>query len=256
MPNQYGIYTLKDMRDHVRRKLLAYAPTDVDEATGEETLDSVGEPIGTVDRLYSNTDLNVWINEAVTGYFVNMAVNSGSVWADEALIDIVPNRPEYSLPNDLCQLRGLYWKDDRTPLMLAPPSERTLMLMIESPEEWTPGIENGAPSYRRQLNNIVLGEPEYFERENTGGILVRYTKWINFLAYDEAMLETQFARVLQECVVCQATITALSMKANIDPPGALIAEESKWSDRLTALIRTSTNAPFIQMVAEHPGARR
>ncbi len=244
MPDDIGRLTFKEMREAVWRSLAALYPTSTDPTTGEEAADP------RVDPLFSKNDLDRWINEAVTMRFLSLVENSDKVFADEEFIDVEIDVVEYALPVDMAFLRGLYWKDPAYSISQMPFNERQQMWQID---EGTPGLavemSNGVPTYRRQLDNFVLNEAQ--KTVNPGGICVRYVKWINHLVQDEAILETSYARVLQELIIIDAAISAASRKAFLDT-SALKEDQTRWENHLAIAARMHDCPPSMQMVVRHP----
>ena len=239
------------MREAVWRNAAAYMPGAVDSASGVES--------GTaeINTLLSKEDVNRWINEALTAHYVNMVANSNTTWADEAIIDVKKDKVEYTLPEDLAQLRSCWWKPVDIEMKKVPPSERIYMHLLDEATDLPESSMNGAPTYRRNLNYIVINDPKAVDRDNDGGVLVRYIKWVNYLAKDDDRIETQFARVLQEMVILDATVAGLSRKFNLPAPQELQLEIARWETRLATLLRNTTSAPFVQMIpTQHPGVRR
>ena len=249
MPNVLGIYSLAELRDRTRR-VMNGVRRDVNPTTGIE--DPASQ---TIDALFSNDDLNFYINSAITATWADTVLASDTPWADEALIDIELNRMEYNLPSDLAQLRNLWWKDPSTPLSLAPMSARRLMNLWDEGSGLPAEMQGGAPTYRRNLDQVWLNEPEFVSQPNVGGIMVRYIKWRNFLDNDDATLETEFAPLLQEVVIRAAAVEGLSERSQLDT-SQIQGVLTKWEQRLSLVVRNATNPPFAQMVTKHPVTRR
>lgn len=263
MPNTLGLYTLFELREKVRRIIDGLQPI-VNTTTGEEkkVLDATGNPVvddvttttqldgALIDPLFTNDDLNFFINSALTETWIDVVVASDTVMADEELIDVKMNIVEYALPDDMAQLRSLHWKSfDRT-LSVVPPSKRRLMHQIDEPTSDIDIFHDGAPSYRRNLNFIRLNHTPH--HDNPGGILCRYIKHANFLDRDGAFIETQFARVMQEVVIRAAAIEAATTKSQLDV-SPLKAKLDEWTTRLSMLVRNSNNPPYVYMtIPEHP----
>lgn len=244
MPDDIGRMNFGEMREAVWRALAALYPSSVDPTTGEEAADP------RVDPLFTKNDLDRWINEAVTMRFLDLIENADKILLDEEFIDVEVDIVEYALPTDMAFLRGLYWKDPSVPISQMPFNERQLMFQTD---EGTPGdnleFSNGVPTYRRQLDNFVLNQAQ--KTQNLGGICIRYVKWANHLIQDDQILETVYAKIIQELVIIDAAIKAASRKAFLDTT-ALKEDRTEWENRLAIAARMSDCPPFMQMVVHHP----
>lgn len=254
MPNDEGLYTLEEMRERVRRNIDGLRSSITEVAVPDLVAPLVpGDEQGAIDidPMYSNQDLNYFLNTALTNRCVSIFVEDPNALADTETVDILANVPEYSLPADMGQIRSLWWKDPKTPYTINPPTRRTFM--IPSDEVKGPVAErslaNGVPSYRRQLNQFVLQPPP--KVDNPQGVEVRYTKWLNYMAQDNDTVETQFARIIQEVIILDAAISAVSRKSFMDP-SALAADLAKAEGALTLALRNSNNPPFMQLSTRHP----
>lgn len=235
-----GRLTFAEIREGAWRAVQAIYPTSVNANTGEEAINPV------IDRLYSKQNMDRIINESLTGRYLDLVGDSDHIFSDMELVDIKKDVTEYALPDDMAILRGLFWKDPHVSLLVMPHNERGLMPLIEGTED----IFTDTPSYRRQLNNFVLNDPP--KQDNDGGVLVQYTKWIMPLTLEDQVIETQFARVLQEIVILEAAALALGRYAHLDAT-ELRASIVPWEKRLAILARNSTSPPFIYMrTDQHP----
>ena len=242
MPDIYGKYTLLEMIHRTWRRLGAYYPESVDINSGEES------QVFCVDPLFSRDDVIDAINEAASARFTDLIVNSQSVLLDEDLIHVNADQAEYRIPEDAAIIRALYWKDPSNPLELVPPNERVPMVNTDNIDTniYQPGDTFGCivPTWKRRLDYIVIDPVPTIA--NRGGILIEYVKWLNYLANDDDVLETQFARALQECCILQAVITLGSRK------GKMRMEEEnaqllQWDQRFALLVRNAVQPAQIQM---------
>lgn len=252
MPNDEGLYTLAEMRERTRRNIdaLRSSITQVP-VVGTPPLVPGDEIPGTqdIDPMYSNEDLNYFINTALTERAVSIFVEDPNSLADSETVDILANIAEYSLPADMGQIRSLWWKDPSTPYTIQPPTKRTFMIPSDEEHGVIRTLANGVPTYRRQLNQFVLSTAP--KKDNPQGVEVRYTKWLNYLGQDDSVIETQFARILQECVILDAAIACASRRSFMDP-SALAADLAKAEGALTLALRNSNNPPFMQLSTRHP----
>jgi hypothetical protein len=249
MPDILGRYTLAEMREIVRR-LIDGIRVSVDTGTGAESGAKVLDP------LFSNEDINFFLNSAITMTFVDMNAGNEEVFEDEEPIDVTADICEYSLPDDVCQLRALWWKPPEIAYTIVPKQRRTLMHLINEPVEQFQEIDDGfTPSYHMRLNFIGLNEPERVKKDNPQGILATYIKWANYLDLDGDILETQFARIMQEVVVRRTAVELIEKKTKLDP-AAMMPNLVEWTDRLMMVVRGSMNPATINMVTRNPWKRR
>ena len=234
MPDGLGRYTRSEMREIIRRYTDLVQSSSVSAAGAEADGSLVISPIA------SNEDLNFMLNAAVSTRFVDMALADETALADSEYIDIETYRVEYPLPVDLAILRALYWKDSGATHEIHPPADRVLMYLVDG--ESPSADANGVPTYRRRLDKIVLNEAP--TADNSGGIMVDYVKWALPLLSDDQVLETQYARVMQEVVILDVAIDVIALKLRLDP-SILVTLRDGRLDRLTALIRSSLSPPFM-----------
>lgn len=199
-----GLLTLAEMREVVWRNVRGLTPGAVD-ADGNE---SGGV---TIDPLFSVQTLNRYIQTSVTANAAVIAQQSDTVMSDDTIIDVVQDVTEYVLPPDMISLQGLFWKPAGVAYSTLPVNQRTQMDCV-GPNG--PCWQNGAPTYRLHMQYVVLTEAP--KQDNLGGIQVQYKKWLLQLTQDDDKLETQFARLLQEVVILDATIKAASRQSGLD----------------------------------------
>lgn len=226
------------MRQQVWRWANTLTPAQVS-AQGAET----GTP--TISTLYTDLDVNVAINQAVTARFLDMTANGEDLFADEEYIDVVAGLVEYVLPVDLAFLRSLWWKDHNVSADLvqsAPnPPARVFMHKVD---DGIPTWYNSAPTYRFYMNIVRLNEtPRY---DNARGIQVRYIKWAQYMAHDDAVLEMQFAPLVQQLVILDAVAALTSLKGGLVFQH-LAEERLKWETRLAYAVRSQLSPPFINI---------
>jgi hypothetical protein len=244
--------TLLEMREAVWRNLAAIYPGSVDPVTGQSFNPRI-------DPLFTKEDVDLWINESLTGHFLDVTENADEVFADEATLDVVANTPEIELPEDMAFFRSAWWKPVNYQLSQAPPSGRTFMLKVDDPGTTTRDMvgAGSVPRYRLQLDFLVL-EP-VSTVDNPGGVLVRYIKWAQHLAQDDQIIESQFARVLQECVILEAAMSGAGRKAFLDVSPLKISYDI-WRERLMVAARrynvpTSVQIRTVMPIRLYPGSR-
>jgi len=217
----------------------------VDPTTGAEAA------LIALDPLFSNEDINLQLNTGIVSIHADMVAANGEVFQDEDYVDIEVDRVEYPLPADLMQLRELLWKDASTSYTFAPPVEYTFMHKIDEPAGLFGSALNGAPTYRLGLSRFFINDPSFVKRANPKGVKVRYIKWPQPLDTDEAYLETQFARLVQEVLVRRAAIELIELKTKLDA-SPLKAERDQWTARLDRAVKDSFNPTMVQFIARHP----
>lgn len=244
-----GRYTLKEMREMARRNVLALKAFPITTDGKEQKPD--GSPSDyVVDRLVTDPDLNFWLNTALTNRCISIFYNAEKVLSDEETINVLANVIEYELPADLGILRSAWWKDPRDLYTIVPPVERVKMDFYEGDEDFpdTSGRFE-APSYRRQLNFLVLNQVP--DEDNPQGILVKYIKWINPLVQDDTIIETEFARILQEIIVIDASIMAASRHRYLDT-AELRKDQVAMEANLLMYCRISSNPSSVRLITDYP----
>jgi hypothetical protein len=243
MPDSIGRYTLAEMRV-ATREWLGEINHEVD-SLGAAVLGSAH-----VGATFPDHVINIALNQALTARYIDAVLNDVTVFADEERIDIVEGQTEYAFPDDYAFLRGLYWKDPGLDLEYAPPSERMQMYMSDElgPDlqlEWC-----GAPTFRLNLNYFVLNEAP--RQDNPGGVLCRYVKWCLYLAVDDQVVETQWARLLQELMILDAVDSLSSIRVGVTF-AKIQGERLRWETRLGLAIRNTYTPANIQFVyLKHP----
>lgn len=227
------------------RWLAALRADSVDLTTGVESAGSK------IDEMYTKDRVIEAINLAVTKYAVDVMVGDETVLAEERFLNVTANVVEYTLPEDLAFLKRCRWKDPADPHTVQPPNEYREMYATDNiAPEALDAFENGAPRFKRRQNRIVLDRTP--DRDNAQGIMVEYIKWFHYLATDDQFLETQYARILQECVILSSAknlsgITGGSVMAGLD------MELKEVEARLGLACRAGMTPPYMQMIpATHP----
>lgn len=240
-----GRKNLLEMRASTWRWLAALRADTVEPGTGEESL-SVQ-----IDELYTKQDVNEKLNIAVTKYAVDVMLGDPTVLEDEATIDVIKNKVDYLFPEDLCFLKGCWWKDPEDNYSVQPPNDRRIMYSTDNiAPDSLDVLENGAPRYRRRLNGLVLDRTP--DKDNPQGILVQYIKWFQYLATDDQYLESQYARILQEAVILSAAKTLSGSKGG-SQMAILDSELKELEARLQGACKNGQTPPFMQMIpAYHP----
>lgn len=253
--NEIGLYTLYEMRRQVWRRLDSYRPTDVQLYDQEVVPVSPENPDGrttgastgpfAIDAIYPKEEVNAQINIALREHYLDLVLSMETAFSDETEIDIVADQSEYELPYDMAMLRGLYWKDPYDTRTVVPINARTLMPLLDGSLQQESSPQSVAlPSYRIQLNQFVLNPVPTLD--NPGGVLVRYVKWNIYLSDDAQVIESQFAPILQECVIIAAAISLAQTKAMLDVKPWL-DELARWKERLLQLVRMTLTPPNIRM---------
>ena len=94
MPDDQGRMSLKEMRIAVWANLAAIYPGQVDPCTGEAF-----NPM--YDPLFTKQDVDQWINESLTGHYLDLTDGSDEVFADEAVLNVLANTKEIELPEEI-----------------------------------------------------------------------------------------------------------------------------------------------------------
>jgi hypothetical protein len=211
---------------------------------GEETPSSIE-----LDDLVTNQDINAALNTSLTMRTVDLAVAAdGPTMSDETYIDIVAGQLEYELPEDLCFLRTLYYKSPTQQFSLMPPlvpPSYAYDPMTEVDEERAPATDiNSVPTYKRRLGMVVLNYAP--QSDNANGLRVEYVKWLNPLLDDDAVIETQFVRILQEVVILDAAVELTVTKLKLDP-GALVMMRGQIEERFIMAVRSAHTSNRTQI---------
>lgn len=245
MPNGVGLYTLAEMRELVRRRLGTYQAGRVDVATGSED----PEVASYIDPVITNTDINFELNAAVVRRGIEVSILDESLLTEEAFFDVEEDIVEYELPEDLLFLRGLYWlPTDRTATLV--PSDSEYRLPMHYVDGEGPSIDkDGVPTFRRRQNFIVLNAAP--TSAATSGILIDYVKWMLYLEADDQVLETQFARILQEVIVLDAAIALTVEKLHLDA-AELVQMAKSWGERLVLATQSSLTPKIVDTVPVTP----
>jgi len=202
MPDSLGRYTLAEMQDRVRRELNDAILT-VNTSTGDETTSPVLPT-----QLYSNTDINIALNNSMIEGFIEMATNHEEIFAQITYISTQGSFiGPYALPANMIKLRWLKWK-----------SPAQLIGNIR-PDQWQPmayydeDLSSGqgrdfsggrSPSYQRVGNNIYLNENQY--QSNTNGIMVNSVIIPPELVNPDDVVQSQFARPMQSFMIFDAAV--------------------------------------------------
>lgn len=203
--NQYGLYTLAELRDIVRRKCDTYR-ANVNITTGAET------SLQQLDPIVSNEDIDMYLNTALIKRMIDINVLDNTIMADEQKINIVANTVEYALPEDLFYIRALYFKPLGVTYSEVPPSMRIYLQEYDqdNDQNW---LFDGTPTYRRRLNTIVLNQVP--TQANPGGLVVDYVKSHLALRADDQVIETPLAQIIQEVVILDAVVFITTEKMQV-----------------------------------------
>lgn len=234
---------LQDMRVAVWDYLVAYYP----EATNP---DGTVSPDFRIDPLYPKMTVDRLLNQSLTAHFVDLSIGAPEAFSDQENIDVVAGQVEYKLPADMAFLRSLWWKDPGTAYAFYPAQDRKLMPYYDQDDKALEmSLGTTVPTFRRQMEYIVLNDTP--TQDNPEGIQVRYIKWVNYLADDDVVIESEFARILQEVITLDAAVAASSRKGMMDTT-ELRKDLATWEARLSAAAGLSNSPPFKQLTFFHP----
>lgn len=256
MPDQWGRYSLVEMRTYILRNLTAYWTGATDPVTGLES----GQPQLGQNPQFSVQNLNLRLNASATKTSILITAENEKVFAAEVFFDVIGTsnisagigQVTYALPPDMCQVRGLWWK---TPSLQTPPfnpshyKPMSYQDQINSPEEF--GGSLGRPTWRIVGPNIVLNQdPARFlglYAVNPQGIWFRYIRFNTYLTSDTQYLDFPYARVAQECVVWDATLDCLRSQDEIVDASGVTATLQYWNQQLELMIRNEYRPPEMQL---------
>lgn len=223
--DDYGRYSLGEMREAVRRKL------DELRATVEE-----GDETEIVDfgSLITNQTIDFHLRAALTVYFVDMVASDERFYSEEEYINVIEDVDEYPLPADLGYLRGLYWKSEDTTSTQVPMNERKLMTELDLDNDIGGTLDNDAPMYRILMNRIKLDRTP--QKNNNLGILVSYVKLPLPLRSEDDYLDPIFPLILQEVMILDSVVEISAQVLKIDT-SELRTSLQRLVDRLTLSVR-------------------
>jgi hypothetical protein len=174
-----------------------------------------------------------------------------TLFAVEVLYDANVGQTQYPVPPDMCQLRGLLWKDASISPANARPDDYNWMSYqdnIENPSDF--GGQVGRPTWRRVGNIFKLNQdPGDFQvGNNPQGIMVRYIKWIQFLINDGDYLDFTNARIIQECVAWDATLDCARTQDEMVDTTGIEKTLAYWNQQLEIVTRNSYRPPNIRLI--------
>jgi len=235
-------YTLSDMRDRVRRRVDAIRYT-VHKTTGEET---AGAAPVQLDPALSNQDIDMYLQSALTMRYAQIVVEDPNSYSDTTYIDIVTNQQEYRLPQDIFMLRALYWlRTDEDFGTRQPPQKMDMMKEEDAQQDLYEDLEpDAAPTYRRRMGYIVLNTVPL--ESWTGRIMVDYVKTAQPLVHADQALQFQYANILQEMIIIDASAGILEQRYKLDTQ-FLRGEAAQMQGTITQLIRNAHNYKSVEL---------
>lgn len=246
MPDSFNRYSLLELRQYILRNLASVRIQTVDLITGQES--------GTIylgfNQQFSAQDLNLRINSSLTKTSLLINAENDKIFAKEVFYDASPGVLQYAIPPDYMQLRGLWWKDASTPAPADPSAYRLMSMQdnIEAPYDF--GGQVGRPTFRRvgsywQLNR----DPGDFSPAlNVQGIMVRYLRWNAFLSADTDYISLNYAQIVQEVVVWDATVDCLKTQDEVVDMTGAKETLAYWNQQLEILIRNEYRPPNIRLI--------
>ena len=246
MPDEFNRYSLAELRAYVLRNLASLRVQTVDPITGQESgLTYLG-----LNAQFSAQDLNMRINSSLTKTSLLLNAENETLFAKEVYYDADPGSVQYPFPPDMCQLRGLWWKD---PGIRAPAHAHDYHIMsyqddIEAPYGFSGQV--GRPTWRRVGNFFVLShDPKHFYNGiNVQGIQVRYIHWNRFLVEDTDYISLPNAQVVQECVAWDATMDCITTQDEMVDASGIAKNLAYWNQQLEIVARNSYRPPNIRLV--------
>ncbi len=246
MPDEFNRYSLAELRAYVLRNLASLRVTTVDPISGQES----GTTYLGLNAQFSLETLNMRINSSLTKTSLLLNAENETLFAKEVYYDADPGSLQYPFPPDMCQLRGLWWKD---PALRAPACPDDFHIMsyqdnIEDPHEFTGQL--GRPTWRRVGSFFVLSkDPKFFYNGiNVQGILVRYIRWNHFLVNDTDYIDLPNAQVVQEVVAWDATMDSITTQDEMVDASGVAKNLEYWNQQLEIVARNSYRPPNIRLV--------
>jgi hypothetical protein len=245
MPDTHGRYNLLELRQYVLRNLASLRPTTVDPTTGAETAPLL---LG-LNAQFSKEALNLRINSSATKTALLVNAENETAFAAEVFYDANVGQTQYAVPPDLCQLRGLWWKDASIVAPARPDDYNPMSMQdtFNNPSDFSGQV--GRPTWRRVGNIFQLNQdPRDFQvGQNISGIWVKYIKWISFLVEDTDYLDFTNARIIQECIVWDATLDSVRSQEEVVDASGVEKSLAYWNQQLEIVVRNSYRPPNIRL---------
>jgi len=246
MPDEFNRYNLAELRAYVLRNLASLRAQVVDPISGQES----GTTYLGLNAQYSAQDLNLRINSSLTKTSLLLNAENETLYAKEVFYDAAPGQVQYALPPDMCQLRGLWWKN---PGIAAPASPDSYRLMsyqdeIEAPHGFSGQV--GRPTWRRVGAQIVLNQDpvDFSPAINIQGIWVRYIRWERFLNDDDDYISLPYAQIVQEVVAWDATMDCIKTQDEMVDASGVATTLAYWNQQLEIQARNSYRPPEIRLI--------
>lgn len=246
MPDEYNRYTLLELRTYVLKNLASVRIQTVDPITGQES----GTTYLGLNAQFSAQTLNMRINSSLTKTSLLVNAENDKIFAKEVFYDAVPGVLQYPVPPDYMQGRGLWWKDAS---IKAPADPKFYKLMsmqdtIDAPHDF--GGQIGRPTYRRvgEIWQLDRDPADFGQGINAEGIWVRYLRWNAFLTDDDDHISLQYAQVVQEVVVWDATMDCIKTQDEMVDATGVKETLAYWNQQLEILIRNEYRPPEIRMI--------
>src|SRR5208282_3510893 len=246
MPDQFNRYSLAELRAYVLRNLASLRVQTVDPISGQES----GTTYLGLNAQFSEQDLNMRINSSITKTSLLLNAENETLYAKEVFYDAVPGSLQYPFPPDLCQMRGLWWKDASIAAPANPDSYRFMSYQdtLDEPHGFSGQVNR--PTWRRVGGFILLNrDPRDFSPAiNVSGIWVRYIRWQSFLLTDESYINMHFAQVMQEVVAWDATMDCIASQDEVVDATKVSTNLAYWLQQLEIVSRNSYRPPEIRLI--------
>jgi hypothetical protein len=222
----------------------------VDSTTGIES----GTPQLGLNVQFSQQTLNLRLNASATKTALLITAENERVFSQEVFYDAIPDQFQYGIPADMCEIRGLWWRDPTLSGQDFDPGDYNLMSYqdeIQNPDDF--GGQVGRPSWRIVGNTIVLNQnPGNFSKNvNEQGIWLRYVRTNTYLTEDSDVLDFPYARFSQECVVWDTTLSCIRTQDEVVDTSGIEKELAYWNQQLEILVRNEYKPPT--MIMKGPG---
>jgi len=158
---------------------------------------------------------------------------------------------EYRLPEDLMILREVGWLPCGVTFTLVPNVDWERIPLHQVDGETPVRDSRGVPTYHRRADFIVLNDPPRAEEAGEGRLLFDYIRHALPLAHDEQVLETQFAKLMQEVVVFDVAVEVVQERMHRDAQELLLQAEA-WAGRLRTVAAASTMPKVVHLQPKTP----
>lgn len=239
MPDNLGRYYLSEMQDRVHREL-GDAQLTVNPTTGDESSAAVYPT-----QLYSNTDITEALNYSQATQFQEMWTDHEDIFAQTTYISLKAQWiGPYALPFNILKVRWLKIKPASIGLQAMRPDQWQPMFYYD--EDLSQGIQNqmGGRSYRFEGQRIILNWLP--ESDNPSGIMVNSVFMPPDLVDDDDVVQTQFARALQNFMIFDAAVHLSDTRENQVAPH-LIEQRERAHITLMATVDNALQPPSVQL---------